>query len=64
MAILSVAVRYQRHVEEMSSRSSAGLLLTLELVDGRVAEGGELGDREGRRHAEMGYGGLPEVGNL
>ena len=41
-----------------------GPLLVLELVGDRRAEGGELRDGERRRHAEMGDGGLAEVGNL
>jgi len=39
-------------------------LLAAELVDGCVAEGGELLDGEGRCYAEMGDRGLPELGNL
>jgi hypothetical protein len=34
-------------------------LLALDLFDDRLAEGGEVRDGEGCRHAEMGYGGLP-----
>ena len=34
------------------------------MFDGRIAEGGELLDRERRGHPEMRYGSLPELGNL
>jgi hypothetical protein len=34
------------------------------LFNDHRAEGREVRDGERRRHAEMGYGGLPEVGNL